>query len=164
VSAAAAPGASFRARASAGLGASVVGFHLGGELHGCDVALVEEVLTRARIHPLPDMPADVLGVVSRRGELVPVLDLAPALGLPGTAERRAVVVLALDGLRCAFAVDRLDEVREIPAEALRPAPHTGGDRDRYVVAVARLERGLVNLIDLAELLRERTTLESRERT
>jgi hypothetical protein len=46
---------------------------------------------------------------------------------------------------------------------VRPAPHTGGDRDAYVVCVARIEELLVTLIDLAEILGERTTLDSAER-
>lgn len=157
------PEAGFRGRVERGDAVQVVAFHLGGELHGCDVALVEEVLTAARIHPLPDMPPEMLGVVLLRGELVPVLDVAPAVGLPATGgERRAVLVLGLGGTRVGVAADRLDEVRDISPETLRPAPYTGGERDRYVAAVARLDVGLVNLIDLAELLRERATLEQRE--
>lgn len=165
MSAAPGTGMGFRDRVERGDGVQVVGFHLGGELHGCDVALVEEVLTRERVHPLADMPPEVTGVVLLRGELIPVLDVAPALGLTaGAGERRAVLVVGMDEVRFGVAADRLDEVREIAPEALRPAPHTGGERDRYVVAVARLGGGLVNLIDLAELLRGRTTLESREQT
>ena len=51
---------------------------------------------------------------------------------------------------------------DVAADAMRPAPHTGGDRDAYVVGVARMGAGLVTLIDLAEILRERTTLDNAE--
>jgi purine-binding chemotaxis protein CheW len=156
-------GAGFRDRVERGDAVQVVAFHLGGELHGCDISLVEEVLKRARVHPLPDMPPEMPGVVLLRGELLPVLDVAPALGLAAAGdERRALLVVGVGEVRFGVLADRLDEVREIAAEALRPAPYTGSERDRYVVAVARLEGGLVNLIDLAEILRERTNRERLE--
>jgi len=54
--------------------AQVIAFRVGGEWHACDVQLVEEVVTRSGIHPLPDMPPRLLGVLRLRGELVPVLE------------------------------------------------------------------------------------------
>lgn len=146
-----------RARIARGDGAQVVAFRLGGALHGCDIQLVEEVLARPAIHPLPDLPEDLLGVMLLRGELLPVVDVAPALGL-GLGAPGAVLVVGVGEWRLGVAAEGAAEVVEVPAEALRPAPHAGGDRDAYVVGVARVEAGLVTLIDLAEALRERTIL------
>jgi purine-binding chemotaxis protein CheW len=144
-------------------GAQAVAFYLGGELHGCDIRLVEEVVTRRTIHPLPDVPAHVLGVLMLRGEMVPVMDVSPALGLALSLERPpAILVVGMGGGRVGVAVEGVHEVLEVPAEVVRPAPHTGGDRDAYVVGVARMGAGLVTLIDLAEILRERTTLDNAE--
>ena len=153
----------FRALLARGEGAQAVAFRLGGELHGCDIRLVEEVVTKRQIHPLPDVPPHLLGMLLLRGEMVPVLDVAPALGLTLADGRApAVLVAALGEARVGVAAEAVHEVLEVPADAVRPAPHTGGDRDAYVVGVARLEIGLVTLIDLAEILRERTTLDPRE--
>ncbi|HLM67200.1 MAG TPA: chemotaxis protein CheW [Longimicrobium sp.] len=157
------PGAApdFRALLDRGEGAQAVAFRLGGELHGCDIRLVEEVVTKRQVHPLPDVPPHVLGMLLLRGEMVPVVDVADALGLalrPGTVP--AILVVGMGDARIGVAAESVHEVLEVPADSIRPAPHTGGDRDAYVVGVARLERGLVNLIDLAEILRERTNLDS----
>ena len=160
---AASAGTDFRTLAARGEGVQAVVFRLGGELHGCDIRLVEEVVTRRAVHPLPDVPPHLLGVLMLRGEMVPVTDVAAALGLPAPAGRApAVLVVALGEGRVGVAAEAVHEVMDVPAEALRPAPHTGGDRDAYVVGVARLPAGLVTLIDLAELLRERTTLDNAE--
>ena len=145
-------------------GAQAVAFRLGGELHGCDIRLVEEVVTKRTIHPLPDVPPHVLGVLMLRGEMVPVMDVSAALGLALSRERApAILVVGIGGGRLGVAVEAVHEVLDVPADVVRPAPHTGGDRDAYVVGVARLEAGLVTLIDLAEILSERTTLDSAER-
>ncbi|MBW3570765.1 MAG: chemotaxis protein CheW [Gemmatimonadetes bacterium] len=154
----------FRALLARGEGAQAVAFRLGGELHGCDIRLVEEVVTRRTIQPLPDMPPHLLGVLMLRGEMVPVMDVAPALGLAREAARApAVLVVAMGDGRVGVAVDAVHEVMDVPPECVRPAPHTGGDRDAYVVCVARMDDRLVTLIDLAEILGERTTLDSAER-
>jgi purine-binding chemotaxis protein CheW len=154
----------FRTLLARGEGAQVVAFRLGGELHGCDIRLVEEVVTKRTIHPLPDVPPHLLGVLMLRGEMVPVMDVAPALGLALETERaRSILIVTHGEGRVGVAVDAVHEVLEVPAECVRPAPHSGGDRDAYIVCVARVADGLVTLIDLAEILSERTTLDNAER-
>lgn len=156
-----APDLGFVALLERGEGAQAVAFRLGGELHGCDIRLVEEVVTKRRIHPLPDVPPHLLGMLLLRGEMVPVMDVAPALGLALQGGKApAILVIGMGEARIGVAAEAVHEVLDVPADSIRPAPHTGGDRDAYVLGVARLEIGLVNLIDLAEILRERTTLDS----
>jgi purine-binding chemotaxis protein CheW len=137
--------------------AQVIAFHLGGELHACDIQLVEEVVTKRRIHRLPDMPPRLLGMLRLRGELVPVLDVAPLLDLALGTEQPTILVVGLGEARLGVAVDAAQDVVALPPADYRPAPHTGGERDEYVVGVARVGGRLVSLIDLAEMLREVTT-------
>jgi purine-binding chemotaxis protein CheW len=133
--------------------AQVIAFRLGGELHACDIQLVEEVVTRRPVHPLPDMPPRLLGVLALRGELVPVLDVAPLLDLSLGTASPAVIVVGLGETRLGIAAEAVDEVMGLHPADYRPAPTTGGERDQFVVGVARVGGRLVNLIDLAEMLR-----------
>jgi purine-binding chemotaxis protein CheW len=153
-----AAGLTFRERVLRGAAVQVVAFRLGGELHACDVALVEEVVSRRAVHPLPDVPDHLVGMLSLRGELLPVLDVAPLLGLVRDATRPPVVIVCetREG-RVGVAAEGVDEVVDVPADAVRPAPHGAAEREGYVAGVARLDGALVNLIDLAEMLRDRTT-------
>lgn len=134
--------------------AQVIAFRIGGEVHACDIQLVEEVVTRRRVHPLPDMPPRLLGMLRLRGDLVPVLDVAPLLELELQAEVPAILVVAVGDSRLGVAVDATHEVVSLSPADYRPAPHGGADRDRYVAGVARVNGALVNLVDLAEMLRE----------
>jgi purine-binding chemotaxis protein CheW len=148
------------------VGEEVVGgiaFRLGGEMHACDVALVEEVVTRRAVHRLPDMPPRLLGVLRLRGELVPVLDVAPMLELTLEAERPAVLVVSFGDSRVGVAADAAEEVMSLSPDACLPPPHTGGERDHYVLGLARVEGRLVNLIDLAEMLRSQAALSGDDR-
>ena len=147
----------FRERAAADEGVQVIAFRIGGELQACDILLVQEVVTKSAIHPLPDMPEHLLGVLRLRGELVPVLDVAPALELKLEAGRApAVLVTEVEGGRVGVAAEAVHEVMTVPPGAFREAPVTGGGG--YLVGVARVDAQLVNLIDLAEILRDQATL------
>jgi chemotaxis signal transduction protein len=134
--------------------AQVIAFRIGGEVHACDIQLVEEVVTKRRVHPLPDMPPRLLGMLRLRGELVPVLNVAPLLELELQAELPAILVVAVGDSRLGVAVDATHDVVSLSPADYRPAPHGGTDRDRYVAGVARINGALVNLVDLAEMLRE----------
>ena len=149
----------FRERAAADEGVQVIAFRIGGELQACDILLVQEVVTKSAIHPLPDMPEHLLGVVRLRGELVPVVDVAPALELKLEAGRHAVLVTEVEGGRVGVAADAVSDVMRVPPGAVRPAPRGGG----YLVGVARVGEQLVNLIDLAEILRDQATLSHGEK-
>ena len=149
----------FRERAAADEGVQVIAFRIGGELQACDILLVQEVVTKSAIHPLPDMPEHLLGVVRLRGELVPVVDVAPALELKLEAGRHAVLVTEVEGGRVGVAAEAVHEVMTVPPGAFREAPLTGG----YLVGVARVDAQLVNLIDLAEILRDQATLSHGEK-
>lgn len=148
-------GASFRARVQGDEPTQVVAFALGGEWHACDVLLVEEVVIKQRLHPLPDMPPQLLGVLRLRGELVPVLDVAPVLDLRLSAEQPVVLVVDTGAARVGVAADDVLDVVTLAPGTFRPPP---GAADGRVVGVARVEDRLVTLVDLAEILRERTTL------
>ena len=151
----------FRERAAAGEGVQVIAFRIGGELQACDILLVQEVVTKSAIHPLPDMPGHLLGVLRLRGELVPVLDVAPALELKLEPGRHAVLVTEVEGGRVGVAAEAVHEVMTVPPGAFREAPLAGGGG--YLVGVARVDAQLVNLIDLAEILRDQATLSHGEK-
>jgi chemotaxis signal transduction protein len=151
-----------RARIGRGERIHVIAAELGGELHGFDLALVEEVVAGALVHSVPDLPPAVLGVTFLRGDAIPVLDIAPALGVERAAGPGSLLVVGLGETRAAVAVERPGEVVEIAPGAVDPPPHAAGEGERYLLGVVRRPEGLVNLIDLAGLLRERATPERRE--
>lgn len=134
--------------------AQVIAFRIGGEMHACDVQLVEEIVTKRQVHRLPDMPPRLLGMLRLRGELVPVVDVAPLLDLRLTAEQPAILVASVGDVRVGVAVDAAEEVVTLTPAEYRAAPLTGAERDQFVVGVARIDGALVSLLDLAEMLRE----------
>lgn len=140
-----------------------VAFQLGAERFACDVELIEEVVFRPVPRALPDVPPEVLGVLHLRGELLPVLDLGALLGMPprGNAVRVVLVASGVALPRLGLAADDVEDVVLIEPATLRPTP-SGAARTTGVVAVAQRSDGLLALLDLAEILRERQPLAPEE--
>jgi purine-binding chemotaxis protein CheW len=65
----------------------IVVFRLGEEEYGFGVADVHEIIGPAVPRPVSSPDPWVRGIVSPRGRIVPVLDLATRLGLDGEAPR-----------------------------------------------------------------------------
>lgn len=146
----------WRERVAANDGVQLLHFALGQGSYACDVDLVEEVVFHARVHPLPDMPPALLGVLRTRGELIPVLDVSSSLAEQRGSGGAATLIVELDSHRVGVAVDDVHDVIHVAAGALRPPPVP--DAHTPVVAVAPQPGGVITIVDLAEMLRDRTTL------
>ena len=117
-------------------------FHVAGQDFGVPIAAVKETIPERPLTRLFLVPPFVAGLINLRGEVVAVLDLAMLLGLPRAGEggRRAprnIIILRaslLGGTREArhaanrpaagLFVDRLDGVRDLADDEVRPPPAT----------------------------------------
>jgi len=78
-----------------------------------------EVLPFRQCTPVPGTPPEYLGVISRHGELHPVVDLARIVTQTVSAETKTpgfVLMLRQPGRRIGLRVDRVEGLREIAAE------------------------------------------------
>lgn len=129
----------------------LVVFVIAGEVHGLPVAAVEEVVVDRPIHHLPDMPPNMLGMLSLRGTLVPVLDPAGRLGLRKTSTGRPAVLILQQGTqRMGLAADEVLEVVHVPEEHM---PQSGGavTAERLVVGIVRTPQRLITLLNPVHL-------------
>ncbi|MHB8763865.1 MAG: chemotaxis protein CheW [Deferrisomatales bacterium] len=87
----------------------LLALELGTETYGVGIRDVAEILLPRAVTPVPRAPAFVLGVMSLRGSVLPVVDLGARLGLAPTADGRGsrVVVLRDGAERLGFRVDRV---------------------------------------------------------
>ena len=130
---------------------NLIEFECRGQRFALPLACVRRVVPSAAPAPLPGTSEIVLGVLNVAGEVVPLLDLCPRLGLPGTelAPSQQILVVELAGLVAALVVDRVLGVTEhlpgtlLPAE-IAPAP--------IVAGVAHLADGLCLIVDPAHCL------------
>jgi purine-binding chemotaxis protein CheW len=151
-----------------GAGERFVVFRLAGAEYGLPVSAVREVLRRPdSITPLPNAPDFVAGVLTLRGEVLPLIDQRRLLNLPAAAansaadpsaglERGRVVVVGRDGLLVGLLVDGLAGLLTVPAERIGPAPAVSAAQRRLIRRVATLDTAgsarLILLMDADSLL------------
>jgi purine-binding chemotaxis protein CheW len=127
------------------------------EVDGIRLALpldsVAEIVRAVAVTPLPGAPRVVEGVISVRGEIVPVLNLRARLGLkPRAASTSDRLALAnAGGRRVAVRVDQVDWLADIDPSSIRPASELTTGLD-HVKGVTQLEGGLVLIHDLDTFL------------
>jgi purine-binding chemotaxis protein CheW len=129
----------------------LLAFQVAGTPYALPVERVREIVRVRPVTPMPRVPADVLGVISLRGEIVQVLDLRRRLRL-GEAERtratRVMIVHGGDGRAAGLLVDAVTEVMSVSEEDLQPPT---GDAAAVESLFVRGER-FVSILDLDRVL------------
>lgn len=124
---------------------------------------MREIVKMLEVTRVPGTHPAVLGVVNLRGRIVPVADLLAAVsGEPARHERRSdrscIVILDNpsdpDDTVVGLAVDDVLDVAEIPtAEVQRPDFPSAAGTASTVRGLARVDAGVVAVLDTARLLR-----------
>jgi purine-binding chemotaxis protein CheW len=130
-------------------------FLLDSEEYGVDVRLVQEIIRVAEITPVPRAPEFIRGVINLRGRIIPVVDLKNKLGLGGFAAQRSsrIVVVKLRERLMGLLVDAASQVLKVPVSVIEAAPEEVVEIDQsFIRGVAKLERRLIILLDLARVL------------
>jgi purine-binding chemotaxis protein CheW len=102
----------------------VLACRLGGERYAVETRHLRSVQWASGITPVPWTPEFVVGIVSVRGEIVTLLDLATMLGV-GSGSRLGqtwpVLLVGLPGLRCGLVVDEVLGVERLKLDQLQPS-------------------------------------------
>ncbi len=127
-------------------------FHLDGQaLFGINVFKVQEVITRPKLSWMPGTHALVPGVADIRGRMIPVIDLAQAIGQAGVGEAAHVIVTEYNRSMQGFLVRAVDRIIHVNVEQVLPPP--GGETaGSYLTAITRHQDELVEIIDVEKVL------------
>ncbi len=140
-------------------------FVLGGAGYGIPILKVREIIRLLEITPIPRMPDYVRGVINLRGRIVPVIDLRMKLGLPNpvTTNRTCIIVTHIqigDATKLmGLIVDALDEVYQINAEDIEPAPDFGkGTANSHIQNMAKAKGQVKALLDIDRIVQDDNAL------
>lgn len=136
-------------------GRRLVVFRLGEREHALPVEEVGEVVRMVAVTPVPDAPPWLAGVISVRGQVIPVIDLRARFG----ASHRDVglntpIIIAQAGDQTGgLIVDSVDDVLWAPAASLAP-PKGPVQSSQPVAAVVTTGERLILVLDPEVLLAE----------
>jgi purine-binding chemotaxis protein CheW len=132
-------------------------FRLFDEDYAASIMDIREILTIRSLTEVPRAPKEVLGVVSKRGLVLPVIDLATSLGLrqPDKRLRASQRVLVVgDGDRvCGLRVDSVSEVIKLQTGQIEEVPASLGQKNAgLLLGLGRTAGALYILLDVAAVL------------
>lgn len=134
-------------------------FKVSGELFGMEIDNVNEIIEYSDMTRVPLAPPHIRGVSNLRGNVVPIIDLAVRLGKErgDVTKRSCIVIVEMDDdgekIDIGFVVDEVDEVLDIHADAIEPAPQFGADiSSDFINGMGKLDGRFVVLLLVNEVL------------
>lgn len=138
-------------------------FRLAGrQLFAINVFKVQEVVQLPRLNLMPHRHPHVCGVVTLRGQTLPVIDLSQAIGMrPQTPnENSTIIVTEYNRSVQAFLVGGVERILNLNWESIQPPPG-GAGRQHYLTAITKVDEQIVEIIDVEKVLAEITPMNTR---
>jgi purine-binding chemotaxis protein CheW len=134
-------------------------FMLSGEILAIGILSIKEIIEFDTLTTVPMMPVCIRGVINLRGAVVPVMDLSARFGKPQTevTKRTCIVIVEIEaeGERqdVGVVVDAVNEVLDIPAAEIEPAPTFGARiRTDFIEGMGKVNGKFVILLNVNRVL------------
>ena len=131
-------------------------FSLGTEEHfGINVFKVREVTNAMKVTRTPHMPSGVAGIVSLRGHIIPVLDLASFMKLENAREhvRTAMMVTEYSRHTLGFLVQNVNQIIRVDWNKVHAPENSLAGSSNMITAITELPNGdLVSIVDVEQVL------------
>jgi len=123
----------------------IVVFSLGEEEYGLPITQVQEIIRYTEPRAVASHVNWIRGVISLRGQIIPVIDLTARLGLgPGVSEPGKIIIVETETTNAGVVVDEVQEVLTLQEGDTEPLPVAGSDA---VQGIAKIGSRLVVLLD-----------------
>lgn len=125
------------------------------ETFGINVFKVREVGRTPHITKTPNMPHGVEGLISLRGNVIPVLSLAPFLQLEGSPAGNggAMMVAEFSQRTIGFLVHEVDRIIRVDWERVKAPETVLAGNQGLITAIIELEHGrLVSILDVEQII------------
>lgn len=130
----------------------VVTFSLGKEDYAIPIAQIRGIIQYSEVTKLPNVPTYMEGVISHRGTVVSVIDLAKFFSIAGSSKaEKCALMLEVGGTEVAAMIDRVSEVISLDETMIEPPPAsmvTGN----YITGIGKMGNRLLILVDAALLI------------
>ena len=130
-------------------------FHLGKEEYALDINQISEIIKPRDYTDIPRVPDFILGLISLRGVVVPIIDLRQRfqMGRVELSSASRIIVSHENGVTAGLLVDRINQVVKIDTDRIEPPPAviTGVDRN-LISGIGRYQGRMIIMLNLASVL------------
>ncbi|PLT28923.1 chemotaxis protein [Peribacillus deserti] len=132
----------------------IVQFSIGSNKFGINVIKVKEIIKPVPVTVIPHSHPHIEGIIELRGEILPVVDMAGALGFPASLEpdQDKFIVAEFNMQKVVFHVHTVTQIHRISWEAIeKPSGLNKGLMDQ-IIGVISLEEGMILLVDFEKIV------------
>ena len=127
----------------------IVVFTLGGEHYGLPIGEVQEIIRYTEPRSVASQTDWLRGVISLRGQIVPVYDVAVRLGVSARPDAEAkIVIVEAGGETAGVIVDGVDEVLTISSDQAAAVP---GADSSMLESIVRVDDRLIVMLTLSTI-------------
>jgi len=130
-------------------------FFLGGEEYAINIEIVNEIIKPREITDIPGVPDFVLGIISLRGIIVPVYDLACRLGLGRVDEQQPnrIIICQGEDRPVGLLVDHIRQVVRLSEAGIEsPSAVLASPEREFIAGVGRFQGRMLILLQLKNIL------------
>lgn len=130
-------------------------FTVGEEKFALEVSEIKEIIKHIPFTPVPRCPDFLLGVISLRGEIIPIIDLRSRLGLgKTTVEGEEVIIVVHHGEESAgHLVKNISGIIKVEENAVELAPEVvPPEKAEFLLGVVRHQENLITILNNSRLL------------
>ena len=125
------------------------------EIFGINVFKVREVSKTPAITKTPNMPAGVEGLISLRGNVIPLLSLSKVMNLAGVPKDvgGSMMVTEYNKRTLGFLVKNVDRIIRVEWDKVRAPESVTSGSAAYITAITELDDGrLVSIVDVEQIM------------
>ena len=128
------------------------------EVFGLNVFKIREVMHVPEVTHAPDMPPGVQGMISLRGQMIPVIDLAHFCAMKVNEPPKILIITEFNRSTQGFLVHSVEQILRMEWNEIKVPPPMMADRlGGLVTAVTELDdKRIVMIIDVEKVLAETT--------
>ena len=133
-----------------------LGFELADEHYAINIMRIKEIIKYREITEVPRSPIFLPGIISLRGEVIPIVDLRKRLKLEAhdLTRNARILVVEFDGESFGLIVNRVTAVSRIVEKDIEPPPSViGGIEAKFIEGVGKLDKGVLIILNVDAVLR-----------
>ncbi|WP_449621419.1 chemotaxis protein [Robertmurraya sp. Marseille-Q9965] len=134
----------------------IVEFSIGKNKFGINVIKVKEIINPVAITQIPHAHPNVEGIIELRGEVLPVVDVAAALGFPKSTnpEQDKFIVAEFNKQKVVFHVHTVTQIHRISWDQIEKPSDMYQGADSQVIGVIKMNGEMILLLDFEKIVVE----------
>lgn len=129
----------------------LITFNIDKEEYGVGVLEVIEVIRLPKIQKLPKSPDFMKGIISLRGEVIPIVDLRMKFGLYANESDtyKRTIIVSINNKKVGLIVDKVSKVIRVPSTEIKDAPNFSSYvSNEYIKGIIMMQGRMIILLDL----------------